>query len=159
AAPVRGARGVGGGPARRVRGRPARPGDVRREPHSGRAQRLDREPAVRRARRVGRAARRAVAPPGAGPVGPRTRGAGALARRGGPKAVLCAGGLRSSTVISALKRHGIQHWYNVTGGMTAWTKSGYPIARPTTVGPAPAASPGRTMLDCRGLDCPMPVMK
>src|SRR5207247_971090 len=34
-----------------------------------------------------------------------------------PKAVLCAGGLRSSTVISALKRHGIQHWYNVTGGM------------------------------------------
>src|SRR5207244_1321386 len=33
-----------------------------------------------------------------------------------PKAVLCAGGLRSSTVISALKRHGIQHWYNVTGG-------------------------------------------
>src|SRR5881628_2055338 len=76
-----------------------------------------------------------------------------------PKAVLCAGGLRSSTVISALKRHGIQHWYNVTGGMTAWTKSGYPIARPTTVGPAPAASPGRTMLDCRGLDCPMPVMK
>jgi len=76
-----------------------------------------------------------------------------------PKAVLCAGGLRSSTAISALKRHGIQHWYNVTGGMTAWTKSGYPIARPTTVGPAPAASPGRTMLDCRGLDCPMPVMK
>src|SRR3989441_5997061 len=40
AAPVRGARGVGGGPARRVRGRPARPGDVRREPHPGRAQRL-----------------------------------------------------------------------------------------------------------------------
>src|SRR2546425_463368 len=76
-----------------------------------------------------------------------------------PKAVLCAGGLRSSTAISALKRRGIQHWYNVTGGMTAWTKSGYPIARPTTVGPAPAASPGRTMLDCRGLDCPMPVMK
>jgi len=82
-----------------------------------------------------------------------------LAPPGRPKAVLCAGGLRSSTVISALKRHGIQHWYNVTGGMTAWTKSGYPIARPTTVGPAPAASPGRTMLDCRGLDCPMPVMK
>src|SRR2546430_16507881 len=32
-------------------------------------------------------------------------------------------------------------------------------ARPTPAGPAPAASPGRTMLDCRGLDCPMPVMK
>jgi hydroxyacylglutathione hydrolase len=78
---------------------------------------------------------------------------------GRPKAVLCAGGLRSSTVISALKRHGIQHWYNVTGGMTAWTKSGYPVARPTAVEPAPAASPARTTLDCRGLDCPMPVMK
>jgi hydroxyacylglutathione hydrolase len=46
-----------------------------------------------------------------------------------PKAVLCAGGLRSSTTISALKRLGIQGWYNVTGGMAAWTKSGYPVAR------------------------------
>ena len=46
-----------------------------------------------------------------------------------PKAVLCAGGLRSSTTISALKRLGIQGWYNVTGGMGAWTKSGYPVAR------------------------------
>jgi hydroxyacylglutathione hydrolase len=46
-----------------------------------------------------------------------------------PKAVLCAGGLRSSTVISALKRQGIGQWYNVTGGMTAWLKAGYPVAR------------------------------
>ncbi len=46
-----------------------------------------------------------------------------------PKAVICAGGLRSSTVISALKRHGLQGWYNVTGGMTAWMKSGYPVVR------------------------------
>jgi hydroxyacylglutathione hydrolase len=46
-----------------------------------------------------------------------------------PKAVLCAGGLRSSTAISALKRHGLQGWYNVTGGMTAWKRSGYPIVR------------------------------
>lgn len=46
-----------------------------------------------------------------------------------PKAVLCAGGLRSSTVISALKRHGIAHWYNVTGGMTAWLKAGHPVTR------------------------------
>jgi hydroxyacylglutathione hydrolase len=46
-----------------------------------------------------------------------------------PKAVMCAGGLRSSTVISALKRHGISHWYNVTGGMTAWLKAGHPVAR------------------------------
>jgi rhodanese-related sulfurtransferase len=46
-----------------------------------------------------------------------------------PKAVMCAGGLRSSTVISALKRHGISHWYNVTGGMTSWLKAGHPVAR------------------------------
>lgn len=46
-----------------------------------------------------------------------------------PKAVLCAGGLRSSTVISALKRHGIQDWYNVTGGMTAWLKAGHAVQR------------------------------
>ncbi len=47
-----------------------------------------------------------------------------------PMAVLCAGGLRSSTVISALKRQGIQGWYNVSGGMTAWLKAGYPVAKP-----------------------------
>ncbi len=47
-----------------------------------------------------------------------------------PKAVLCSGGLRSSTVISALKRHGTRGWYNVSGGMTAWLKAGYPVAKP-----------------------------
>jgi glyoxylase-like metal-dependent hydrolase (beta-lactamase superfamily II)/rhodanese-related sulfurtransferase len=46
-----------------------------------------------------------------------------------PKAVLCAGGLRSSTVISALMRAGISSWFNVTGGMTAWVKAGHPVAR------------------------------
>jgi hydroxyacylglutathione hydrolase len=46
-----------------------------------------------------------------------------------PKAVMCAGGLRSSTVISAVKRHGVENWYNVTGGMTAWLKAGHPVAR------------------------------
>lgn len=46
-----------------------------------------------------------------------------------PKAVLCAGGLRSSTVISALKRRGVEGWYNVTGGMTAWLKAGLQIKR------------------------------
>jgi glyoxylase-like metal-dependent hydrolase (beta-lactamase superfamily II)/rhodanese-related sulfurtransferase len=44
-----------------------------------------------------------------------------------PKAVVCAGGLRSSTVISALKRTGLGQWFNVTGGMTAWQKAGYPV--------------------------------
>lgn len=43
-----------------------------------------------------------------------------------PKAVMCAGGLRSSTVISALERHGVGHCLNVTGGMSAWLKAGLP---------------------------------
>ena len=46
-----------------------------------------------------------------------------------PKAVCCAGGLRSSTVISALARAGLTGWYNVVGGMTAWVKAGYPVSR------------------------------
>jgi len=46
-----------------------------------------------------------------------------------PKAVLCAGGLRSSTVISALSREGMTGWYNVIGGMTAWHKGGYPTVK------------------------------
>lgn len=44
-----------------------------------------------------------------------------------PKAVVCAGGLRSSAVISALKRHGIGQWFNVTGGMRAWQKAGHAV--------------------------------
>src|SRR5207245_1176189 len=51
---------------------------------------------------------------------------------------LCAGGLRSSTAISALKRHGLQGWYNVTGGMSAWKRSGYPVVRSSS---DPGASP------------------
>jgi rhodanese-related sulfurtransferase len=43
-----------------------------------------------------------------------------------PKAVLCAGGLRSSSVISALLRAGMTDWYNVAGGMREWLKAGYP---------------------------------
>jgi glyoxylase-like metal-dependent hydrolase (beta-lactamase superfamily II)/rhodanese-related sulfurtransferase len=42
-----------------------------------------------------------------------------------PKAVVCAGGLRSSTVISVLSRAGLTDFYNVIGGMTAWQKGGY----------------------------------
>jgi hydroxyacylglutathione hydrolase len=51
-----------------------------------------------------------------------------------PKAILCAGGLRSSTVISALSREGLTGFYNVSGGMTAWLKAGYPAVKPTTSG-------------------------
>jgi hydroxyacylglutathione hydrolase len=46
-----------------------------------------------------------------------------------PKAVLCAGGLRSSSVISALLRSGISGWYNVAGGMREWSKAGYPTVK------------------------------
>jgi glyoxylase-like metal-dependent hydrolase (beta-lactamase superfamily II)/rhodanese-related sulfurtransferase len=46
---------------------------------------------------------------------------------GRAKAVVCAGGLRSSAVISALKRHGVSNFYNVTGGMAAWVKAGYGV--------------------------------
>ncbi|MGH7277216.1 MAG: MBL fold metallo-hydrolase [Candidatus Rokuibacteriota bacterium] len=47
------------------------------------------------------------------------------------KAVLCAGGLRSSTVISALMRAGLRNFHNVAGGMTAWVRAGYPVDRQT----------------------------
>jgi hydroxyacylglutathione hydrolase len=47
-----------------------------------------------------------------------------------PKAVVCAGGLRSSTAISALKRQVAGPWFNVTGGMSAWQKAGYGVRRP-----------------------------
>src|SRR5207244_3205219 len=46
-----------------------------------------------------------------------------------PKAVVCAGGLRSSTTISALKRRVPGPWFNVTGGMGAWLKAGYGVTR------------------------------
>jgi hydroxyacylglutathione hydrolase len=46
-----------------------------------------------------------------------------------PKAVICAGGLRSSSAISALQRAGMGDWYNVAGGMREWVKAGYPVIR------------------------------
>jgi len=46
-----------------------------------------------------------------------------------PKAVMCAGGLRSSTVISALKQAGLSDFYNVTGGMSAWLRAGYGMTK------------------------------
>jgi hydroxyacylglutathione hydrolase len=49
---------------------------------------------------------------------------------GRPVAVLCAGGLRSSLTISALAREGLTGpWYNVAGGMAAWTRAGYPSTK------------------------------
>ena len=46
-----------------------------------------------------------------------------------PKAVLCAGGLRSSSVISALMRAGMTGFHNVAGGMREWSKAGYPTVK------------------------------
>jgi glyoxylase-like metal-dependent hydrolase (beta-lactamase superfamily II)/rhodanese-related sulfurtransferase len=45
------------------------------------------------------------------------------------KAVVCAGGLRSSTAISGLQRQGLGNFVNVAGGMTAWLKAGYGVVR------------------------------
>src|SRR5207253_1767313 len=46
-----------------------------------------------------------------------------------PSDVDRAGGLRSSTTISALKRRVPGPWLNVTGGMGAWLKAGYGVTR------------------------------
>jgi hydroxyacylglutathione hydrolase len=55
-------------------------------------------------------------------------------------AVLCAGGLRSSLVISALAREGLTgRWLNVVGGMTAWTRAGYPSTK--AAGPLAEGAP------------------
>jgi glyoxylase-like metal-dependent hydrolase (beta-lactamase superfamily II)/rhodanese-related sulfurtransferase/TusA-related sulfurtransferase len=77
-------------------------------------------------------------------------------------AVVCAGGLRSSAVISALQRHGMGRFHNVTGGMAAWAKAGYSVTRqrPAPAAPAPGAAPASPLVvDCRGLSCPWPSMK
>jgi len=78
-------------------------------------------------------------------------------------AVMCAGGLRSSTVIGALKRQGLGPFVNVTGGMAAWVKAGYGVTRehPLAGETAPVTSPatGAVVVDCRGLSCPWPSMK
>jgi len=42
-------------------------------------------------------------------------------------AVICGGGFRSSTGTSILKRNGYLQVLNVTGGMSAWVSSGYPV--------------------------------
>jgi rhodanese-related sulfurtransferase len=79
---------------------------------------------------------------------------------GRPVAVVCAGGLRSSTVISGLQRHGVASLHNVTGGMGAWVKAGYGVTRQRpalTTESAPSSGP--RVVDCRGLSCPWPSMK
>ena len=46
-----------------------------------------------------------------------------------PIAVTCSVGNRSSTAVSILEREGFTYINNVLGGMTAWTKLGYPIKK------------------------------
>ncbi len=41
-------------------------------------------------------------------------------------AVICKSGQRSSTAISLLLQRGFENLLNVTGGMTAWEKAGFP---------------------------------
>jgi tRNA 2-thiouridine synthesizing protein A len=80
---------------------------------------------------------------------------------GRPVALVCAGGLRSSTVLSVLQRHGVANLHNVTGGMAAWVKAGYGVTRQRSAVPAapsPSAS-GPRVVDCRGLSCPWPSLK
>jgi hydroxyacylglutathione hydrolase len=63
------------------------------------------------------------------PLGEAVRCRGELPA-GRPTAVVCAGGLRSSLAISALAREGLDAtWFNVAGGMTAWTRAGYPLTK------------------------------
>jgi len=57
---------------------------------------------------------------------------------GRPVAIVCAGGLRSSTTLSVLQRHGLAGLHNVAGGMAAWVKAGYGVTRQRQ--PAPCAS-------------------
>ena len=67
---------------------------------------------------------------------------------GRPVALVCAGGLRSSTVLSALQRHGIANLHNVTGGMAAWAKAGYGVTRHrAAVAPSAAPSSGPRRAD------------
>lgn len=42
-----------------------------------------------------------------------------------PIAVICAGGYRSSTAASLLRRNGIEGLFNVVGGTSAWVNAGY----------------------------------
>jgi hydroxyacylglutathione hydrolase len=44
-------------------------------------------------------------------------------------AVTCSVGNRTSIALSILERSGLKDIYNVLGGMTAWTKQGYPIKK------------------------------
>jgi hydroxyacylglutathione hydrolase len=49
--------------------------------------------------------------------------------RGGPLAVICAGGYRSTTATSILEQNGFSRTSNVVGGMSAWTAAQYEISR------------------------------
>ncbi len=58
-----------------------------------------------------------------------------------PIAVVCEGGVRSSTACSLLLRHGYRNLRNVIGGMSAWTAAGLPLEKPSRL-PAGSGGPG-----------------
>ncbi|HEX2342162.1 MAG TPA: rhodanese-like domain-containing protein [Vicinamibacterales bacterium] len=47
----------------------------------------------------------------------------------GPMAIACGSGYRSTVAASVLERAGFTDLINLTGGMTAWTRSGLPVVR------------------------------
>jgi rhodanese-related sulfurtransferase len=47
-----------------------------------------------------------------------------------PTAVICAGGYRSATAASLLRRRGFTDLRDVVGGTTAWIGAGFPVERP-----------------------------
>lgn len=46
-----------------------------------------------------------------------------------PIYIMCRSGRRSATACDLLHSHGYQNLVNVSGGMEAWVKAGYPHAR------------------------------
>lgn len=51
-----------------------------------------------------------------------------IPRDGGPIAIVCAAGYRSTVAASVLERAGFSSVINVTGGMNAWKQAGLPLA-------------------------------
>ncbi len=54
----------------------------------------------------------------------------------GPLAIICGSGYRSTVAASVLERADFDTVYNVTGGMTAWLKAGYPVQKEVATTPA-----------------------
>lgn len=60
------------------------------------------------------------------PLGELPARAGELAP--GPLVVYCLSGARSAAACQLLSQHGFRELYNLTGGITSWSRSGLPLA-------------------------------